>query len=133
MNKRNILTVIFTFIAIFLTDYLIHGVLLMDLYEQTSELWRGEEDMICWWMLLMQFALSVLLVVIFGQNFEDKGFMEGMRFGTFAGLVLGTAMAGTYAYMPIPFSLALSWFIGALIQFTIVGIILQFSYAKFTK
>ncbi len=30
---------------------------------------------------------------------------------------------GSYTYMPIPFSLALSWFFGAFIEMTVAGVI----------
>ncbi len=46
----------------------------------------------------------------------------GVKFGLFFGLISGVSMGfGSYIYMPIPFILALYWFIIMLVESAIAG------------
>ncbi|MEM7618192.1 MAG: hypothetical protein AAF244_02295 [Pseudomonadota bacterium] len=123
--KRYALSVIAGFIFVFVFEYMLHGNLLMGLYEQTSNLWRSTEEMEKYapFMGLVQFLTVVILAFIFTCNFENKGVTEGARFGLLIGLLFGVGMIGMYAYMPIPMALAVAWFIGTLIEMTALGIV----------
>lgn len=48
----------------------------------------------------------------------------GIRFGALFGLATGISMGfGSYSYMPIPLTLAWSWFIGSWVEAIVAGAI----------
>ncbi len=50
-----------------------------------------------------------------------------MKFGLFFGLISGVSMGfGSYIYMPIPFMLALYWFITMLVEAAIAGFVVGY-------
>lgn len=130
--KRYALSVVAGFIFVFIFEYMLHGNLLMGLYEQTSNLWRSPEEMEKYMplMTLIQFLSVVVISFIFTRNYENKGIAEGARFGLLIGLLIGVGMIGSYAYMPIPMALALGWFIGTVIELTLLGVILSLTYKE---
>ena len=70
--------------------------------------------------------MAFLLVWLFAKGWEaDKPWLgQGVRFGLALGLLFSLPMGfSMYAIMPIPFSLALGWFAGALAEFVIASII----------
>ncbi len=128
--KRFALMSVAGFIFIFLSDWVIHGMLLMDMYEQTPQLWRVPEDMEVYfpWMTVNQILLTLVLAFIFTRNFEGKGMMEGVRFGVMFGLLTGLGAFGSYAYMPISLTLAFAWLGSMLVQVTGLGVIFALLY-----
>lgn len=133
MNKQRFtFCVLAGFIFIFAFDFLLHGILLKPSYEQTANLWRSPEVMqeFFGWMLAVQFGITAVLAYIFTRNFENKGITEGIRFGFMIGLFSGISQFGMYAYMPIPISLAIASFTGAVIEFIGLGIIFSLLYKK---
>ena len=54
----------------------------------------------------------------------QKTSLSGVKFGILFGLATGISMGfGSYSYMPIPLSLAWSWFLGSWIEAIIAGVI----------
>jgi hypothetical protein len=126
MTGRFWLAVILVFVALFVMDFVIHMVLLSDVYEATASLWRAEEDMnsLMPIMLIGTLVMALFFVLIFGKGYEGKGIGEGFRFGLYVGLLIGVPMGlGTYSSMPIPFSLALSWMVATLVECVVVGLL----------
>lgn len=131
MNKqRYVVSVLVTFVFVFLYDFLVHGFLLGDFYKQTAQLWRTEEEYKMPVMLLSEFCFSAVLAFIFTRNYEGKGIGEGIRFGLCIGLLLGTIEIGKYSYMPIPMMLMLSWVLAALFTGLGAGVILSLVYKR---
>lgn len=133
MNVKHFaISVIVGFIFVFLYDWLVHGVLLMETYNQTAQLWRPQAEMQQYMpvMLGVQIAIVVVLAWIFTRHYEGKGVGEGIRFGSYMGVLLGIAMAGFYAYMPIPAFLAGAWFAASLVEMIGLGVIFALCYRR---
>jgi len=111
-------------------DFLVHHILLMDLYTQTADLWRPEEDMNFSLMIARNLLLIIIVGYIFTRNFEDKGLKEGLRFGLPMGLLLAIMMAASYVWMPVPMELALGWACSGLGMGLGLGIIFSLIYKK---
>lgn len=126
--KRFILTVLVAFIFVFLYEFLIHGFLLQDTYMQYAHLWRaeGEEQMEV--MFLSQFLFSLFMVFLYTRHHEGKGPMEGLRFGLYLGLIMSSVSLGSYAFMPISFSITLSWIFSSFIECLGIGLIASVLY-----
>jgi hypothetical protein len=119
---------VFASLAVFLLgqvlNYLIHGVFLNPLYQETQHLWRSAADMQAhlWIMWVTGLVSSFLFVYIFIQGYEGRGVQEGLRYGFVIGLFVSLPMAyDTYAVMPIPYRMALEWFLLGTIAWMFMG------------
>lgn len=124
MLRRTIVAVIVIFIAWAILDFIIHGMFLQKTYEATANLWRPMEEMNMVFMYMVTLAYVVCFVVIYGVFVSKKSISTGIKFGSLFGLAAGISMGfGSYSYMPIPLSLAISWFAGTLIEAIVAGAI----------
>lgn len=75
-------------------------------------------------MSIVTFIFSICFVSIYRYFIESKSLASGIKFGLIFGIATGVSMGfGSYSYMPIPLSLAFSWFIGSVVEMTTAGII----------
>ena len=124
MVKRTIWAVVAVFIAWSILDFVLHGVLLRSTYEATANLWRPMAQMNMPLMYFVTFVFTVCFVLIYGLLVGQKSLSSGIRFGALFGLATGITMGfGSYSYMPIPLTLAWSWFFGSWIESITAGVI----------
>ena len=141
------LSSIAAFAFLFLYDWLVHGVLLKDMYEATAALWRPMEDMqrmmpIC---IGYHMFLGIILASMFAKyrNYENASYevatdgenkkcqiSRGMCFGIHIGLVLGLVQAMLYVSVPVPAIMAAAWFAAGLLQGIGVGLVLSMFYRR---
>lgn len=125
MAKRVILSVIVIFIVWSAMDYVIHGRLLMSMYEQTAQFWRPWDEMKTAVMTLTTLILSTSFVLIYTLFFRDKSLLSGILYGVLFGMATGFPAAfGTYSYMPIPIALAWGWLAAMMVKSIVSGAIL---------
>ena len=128
-TKKFIITSIVVFIVFEIVSWIIHGFILMGAYQVTANLWRADMNSMMWIMWISDLVKSFVFVYIFIKGLEGKGWIEGLKFGFWLGLYVAIGMGfGTYATQPIPFSLALQWFIYTIIQLIICGIVAAVIY-----
>ncbi len=124
MNKRILLAIVAVFAAWSILDFVIHGVLLQSIYMETANLWRPMEEMNMGLMHLVTLLFTIFFVLIYGLLIANRSLQTGIVYGLLFGLATGISMGyGSYTYMPIPYSLALSWFLGALTEAIVAGAI----------
>jgi len=124
MGKRTIWAVVAVFIAWSILDFILHGLLLRSTYEATANLWRPMDQMNMPLMYFVTLVFSVCFVLIYGLLVGQKSLATGIRFGALFGLATGVSMGfGSYSYMPIPLTLAWSWFFGSWIEAITAGAI----------
>jgi hypothetical protein len=112
------------FIAWSILDFILHGLLLRSTYEATANLWRPMDQMNMPLMYFVTLVFTVCFVLIYGLLVGQKSLMSGIRFGALFGLATGISMGfGSYCYMPIPLTLAWSWFLGSWIEAITAGAI----------
>lgn len=133
MNKKLWTTFIVVFVVYFILDWLINGVLLHSTYmaEDVAKIMRPEVDVNSnmWIIIICDLFYTFFFTLIFSKGFENKGWMEGVRFGFYVGLMVSLPMAYiTYAVQPIPYSLALQWFIYGTLSNIIIGIVAALMY-----
>ena len=127
--KKLILASLAVFVTMQVTDYLIHYLILSSTYQSLATLWRPDMESMMWLMILTSLFFSFMFVFIYTKGYEGKGIMEGVRYGLIIGLFLNVVGAlNQYVVYPIPFSLAVQWFIYGMIQFIIAGIIASLIY-----
>lgn len=129
--KAFLLASLAVFVALQILDYLIHGVILMPTYESLKHIFRPDMGTKTWIFVLVGLIWSVLFTLIFVKGYEARGWLEGVRFGLLIGLFWAIPMAyGSYAMYPIPYSLALQWFLYGLAETILVGIVVALVYGR---
>ena len=82
-----------------------------------------------WMMPLTSLVFSFLMTWVFIKGYEDRGIMEGVRFGILICLLTsGLGAFSQYIMYPLPFSLIIKWFLFGLAEFIIAGIALSLIY-----
>ncbi len=122
--KSYLIAFIMVFVAWFLTDFLIHGIILKATYAETAALWRPEAEINHGLSTLVTAIVALAFTGIYGALVNPKSMAAGLKFGMLYGLAAGVSMGiGSYCYMPISIGLALTWFVGSFIQMLIAGAI----------
>ncbi len=133
MNFKKLMICTFiVFLAILFSDFVIHGIILKNLYLESATLWRPESEMPAFFghMILGQFIISFFFSLIFAQGYRSTGIMEGVRYGLMlGGLEMGKNFV-MHSVAPYPVSLTLSWICFGFLQFVFVGIIASLVYGK---
>ena len=134
MNTKSlIISIVVVFIAVTLTDILIHGVWLSSLYGATKELWRPEAEMssgkYMGWLhaghLLVAVTFTMLWAVGFAQNAKITC---GIKYGLFMALFGQAHTLISYAVQPLPLELVWKWIASGAVQGIVLGVIVFFVY-----
>lgn len=128
--KRLALATLASFIVIFVFEFLLHGIALKSTYAATQNLWRPMDEMNSYmpYITLSQIILAALTSIIYALYTRQKSAMDGIKMGAILGLLIGSIQIGSYFYMPIPLSLALSWSGGMIAELTIAGALIGVIY-----
>ncbi|HOP62784.1 MAG TPA: hypothetical protein PK358_05485 [Spirochaetota bacterium] len=126
---RFIIGGIVIFIVFLALDFLIHSMLLGEVYASMAGIWRPDMMSKMWIMYAGSFIFSFLMMYVFIKGYEGRGIMEGVRFGIIIGIMTsGIGAFYQYATYPLPFSLVLQWFFYGLAEFIIAGICASLIY-----
>jgi len=124
MAKRTIWAVVTVCIAWSILDFILHGLILRSTYQATANLWRPMDQLNMPLMYFVTLIFAACFVLIYGFLVGRKSLATGIRFGALFGLATGISMGfGSYIYMPIPLTLAWSWFFGSWIEAIAAGAI----------
>lgn len=124
MLKQTIWSVITVFILWSVLDFFIHSVLLQSTYQETAHLWRPMDEMKMPLMSFVTLIFSICFVSIYSYLIDSKSLQSGIKYGVIFGVATGTSMGfGSYCYMPIPLSLAFSWFAASLVELSLAGLV----------
>ena len=125
-TKKWLIAALGVFIAYFAMEFVVHGVIMKPLYEQTASVWRPEEYMrkLMLWMMAGQAIFSVMFVLIYAKGYDASkpGPAQGARYGLLIGLL--TAPMGAlvwYAILPIPETIPVYWFVSGLVESVVIG------------
>jgi hypothetical protein len=126
-TKRWLLASVAVLVVVAVLEFLIHGVLLSDLYRQTASVWRSEAEMqkMMWifWVGMLVFAPFFALIYVKGYEKGKPGLGQGFRYGMYVGVMLSVMHSfGWYVILPIPLALAFYWLLGILVEFIAAGV-----------
>jgi hypothetical protein len=126
-TKRWLLASLAVFVVILVLEFVIHGVLLQGVYQQTASVWRTQADMqrLMWifWAGYLVFAPFFVLIYAKGYEKGKPGLGQGLRFGLYMGAMLSVVHSyGWYVILPIPLVLACYWFAAILVESVAAGI-----------
>ena len=125
--KKFWIAFIVVFIVLEIIGYLVHGVMLAATYESEGikEVFRSMEEMDSkmWIMWVTDLIWVYFFIFFFVKGYENKGIMEGVRYGAYIGIFVSLVFSyQNYVVLPIPYWLALQWFIFGFIISVILGV-----------
>ena len=122
--KKTILAVVAVFVSWQILDFVIHSMILMDTYAATASLWRPMEEMMMGLMMFVSLVSAASFVLVYDMFFKEKNMLTGLKYGLILGIGMGISMGyGTYSVQPIMYFTALGWFLGAVVEFSVAGLI----------
>jgi hypothetical protein len=131
MNKKLWAGFIAVWVVYGFLESIVNTVILKSTYlgANAVNLWRPEGEMRIWIIYIAYLFFAFFFTLVFSKGFENKGIMEGVRYGFYVGMMcMVPAAYVNYATMPMPFMLALQWFIYGLITVIICGIVLSYVF-----
>ena len=127
MNKKVWVGAVIVFIAFGIMDYVVHSVLMMSTYQSMvdSGTFRAPDDAKMHVFFLVRALQSFFFALVFSKGYESKGMAEGIRYGLYMGVFGGVAFSYfAYGIFPIPYELAMKWFLYELVQWVIAGVLI---------
>lgn len=131
MNRQRLwLSCAAVFVVLFGYDWLLHNVLLKDIYVQVASLWRSPVDVQAHsvWIVMGQMTVAIVFSYLFAKGYEKQGVAEGVRFGLMIGLLMSSPYFAAYAAQPLPLYLVGAWVVGTLFEFVLAGIVITMVY-----
>lgn len=130
-NPRLWLAALAVFLVRMALNYLVHQVWLRDLYHATANVWRPEAEMQAKLPVLgvAGIVFSLVFVYVFARGYQNRGLAEGLRYGLVIGCLFSLTVAyENYVVLPIPYDLALKWFLSGLALHAILGLVAALIY-----
>jgi len=129
--KKVLIGFVFVFIAMILSSIIIDGIILGPTYESLKNVWRPDISSNMWLLYIVMLVGSFFFSFVFAKGYENKGILEGLRYGLYIGIWMSVSMAyGIYAMIDIPYTLALQWLIFGIIKYVLCGVVLAIVFAK---
>ena len=127
-TKKFFLTVILVFVTLEVTNYIIYQLIMAPTFQdhELTKAFRPEGEMAgkMWIAFLMDLVWSFFFVFFFSKGYENRGIMEGVRFGIYIGLFYSMVVSyQSYVFYPLPYSFVLSMFLWGVLQCIICGIV----------
>ncbi len=123
MVKKILFGGIAIFVAWEVLDFLIHGVILGSTYATLPNMFRAQADMKMGLMAVVVLIAALAFAAAYGWFVSPKSLATGVKYGLLVGFGGGVSMGyGSYAAMPVPYVMALAWFLGSWVEFTVAGL-----------
>ncbi len=124
MFKQTLVATVAVFILWSIIDFLVHGILLQSMYQETLHLWRPEDQMHALLMSAVTFIFGFSVVFTYGYFVAPKSLGTGLKYGAALGLGIGVLIGiGSFSYMPIPLCLAGAWLAVNFVKLVVAGLI----------
>lgn len=133
MNKRFWMAFAACYVVGQALGFVINNVMLADLYKSLAHVWRPEAEMNAkMWIFFVTSLVSIFLFCyIFTRGYENKGVLEGVRYGALIGVLLSFPMAyDAFVVYPITYNLVLAWFFTGLAYWIVLGAVLALIYRR---
>lgn len=122
MLRRAMLSVLAVFLVWSVLDFIFHGLLLDPTYQATADLWHPVDETNMVLMYAVTLAAAACFVMLYAHLVTRKSLLAGIKLSVIVGLSSGISVGfGSHSYMPIPLTLAWSWFLEALVSGVVAG------------
>jgi hypothetical protein len=124
MIKKILLGGLAIFVAWEVLDFLIHGVILGSIYATLPNVFRAQADMKMGLMVVVTLIAALAFAAAYAWFVSPKSLATGVKYGLLVGFGGGVSMGyGSYSAMPVPYVMALVWFLGTWVEFTVAGLL----------
>ena len=131
-TKRFLIGVLVVWVTLFIYEGLLHAVALAGAYDMIRNILRPEGENPAMFFVLVGFAELVLALgfcFIFTKGYENKGIMEGVRFGFYTGLTFGLFFyVSQMAVYPIHAWLTFALAAGFVVELILAGVVFAAIY-----
>jgi len=107
--KRFMIAAVCAFAFVFIYEFIVHGILLKDMYNQTADIWRPQSEANMPIMLLSQVLFGLAVAFFYPIVGPDTDCKKAIPFGVGLGLVMAAPQIASFCYLPIPMKLSLLW------------------------
>ena len=122
--KHTLIATVVVFLAWCAMDFVLHGMILHSAYASTPTLWRPQTEIKMGVLYLAVFIAALAFCWIYARLVSPKNLASGFQLGLWFGVAAGIGMGyGTYAVQPIPYAMALTWFLGHVVESAVAGLI----------
>lgn len=131
--KRLVIGSIAMIVLLTAMEMVINTVILAADYKNVASVWRPSADLgsKVWIFNVIWTVMGIVFTYVFSKGYENKGILEGVRFGVVMGFLISFPGAyGQYVIYPIPYHIALKWFLFGLGEFILMGGVLAFIFSK---
>ena len=124
MVKKILLGGIAVFVAWEILEFVFHGLILGSTYATLPNVFRAQADMKMGLMAVVVLIAALAFAAAYGWFVSPKSLATGVKYGLLVGFGGGVSMGyGSYAAMPVPYVMALAWFLGTWVEFTVAGLL----------
>jgi len=132
-KKKFIISVVSVYVVFEILNFVIHGVLLSATYmsDALAGVFRPQAEMqsLMWVMWITDLVWAFFFVFFFTKGYENKGIMEGVRYGIYIGFFMNFVHAyQAYTVYPITYGLTIQWLIYGFIESVILGVLASILY-----
>lgn len=125
MAKKLALGSLAVFVLWEVLDFVIHRVILKGAYATMSNLMRPEAEVKVGLLVFVVLVSAVVFTYVYAALVNPKSMANAVKYGLLLGIGMGIGMGyATYAVQPIPYSVALTWFLGTIVETTLAGVLL---------
>lgn len=123
MLKKVFLATLAVFVSWEILDFVIHGVILQSAYASQPEIWRSQEEMKMGLMVVVVLISALCFAYLYAAFVAKKSMATALKFSLIYGIAVGIGFGyGSYAVLPVPYSMALTWFLGTIVEALIGGV-----------
>jgi uncharacterized PurR-regulated membrane protein YhhQ (DUF165 family) len=127
--KRFFMAGLVTYVVVQALDFVINEVFLKSTNEAVKGLWRPEMASRMWLMYIVGLVATLLFTYIFVKGRENKGIVEGVRYGIIIWLFMIVPMnVSMWVLLPIPYIIIVRWMLVGLLEMLIAGILVAVIY-----
>ena len=127
--QKFLITFVVVFVVFNILSFLVHVLWLSSDYQQLASVWRIDMDKYMWVSFVTAVFYCFFFVFIFARGQENKGIMEGIRYGLIIWAFYSIpVLYNQFMAYPISYSLVLKWLFGELVTVIILGVITALVY-----
>jgi hypothetical protein len=120
--KNIVLAVLAVFVTWSVVIFVEHGIILAAAYSASPQLWRPQAEIKMGLTYITVLIKAVVFVCIYAWWISEKGTRTAILYSLLFGIGAGVSMGyGSYAVMPMPYSMAFTWFGGIVVETVVAG------------
>lgn len=125
MNKKKYITASLVVFVVFFILELINSLILGGSYENYPEFFvAGIGGIGTFYTIIKSLIFGFIFCFIFAKGYEDRGILEGVRYGLWIGLLIFVyIMLSSWSIFAISKAISFLWLILGIIEMVIIGII----------